>query len=753
MATGVVPRPVNVMPNTRRIVLAVSAGALVLVAGLAAAGLANASGSELPETFRIAERRGGDKGEYRSLRDVPEATYEAEPGSGSGGSGGGALGTVQMEASASFESNEGAMSFEWLPEQAWRTGDGTWHAVHGKLVVHEGSAGYVRAGDLEVEIPNWSIDWHETAIGLVLGHTSVGGGSAMAQGSTFSGSESRVSVDTITTWATEVPCELGDRLRAGVRLDEPIVASGCLDDAVAFRAVGLEDVGDIQAVRFEATGRSMDHGEEVEVTLSYWYNPGIPEPVRKQVQADGEVVSDWALVSFEAGDEPWDTGVDLPAGGDLPEPVLAPRQSWGPDDAGVDHPFPLSDAWRRARDDVVFRDFGEFLARHPEAAAVHTRYSEGHDGSSTTRWWSLHVAADGASFYLDAWQEEMYAAGAVTDLLGRDPVGPPVHAYRFSGGEGGDMGIDLASLPAKLPTADSGQKFWQAFVGSAEPGNMYALEYGMPLGHAGMHLRAGRDVYEAPEGNGNFTSTSIVLDPEGRAVALWQRDTRYTSTAASMQPGMQAETKVHGASAGFSERKSSAPVSLSAVPIEATASASVLAVLSGLLVWLWPAIKSTPALGLFSRLREDKLLAHPARARIMARVEAQPGIHYQELLRAEGGGKGSLEHHLRKLEAGRLVRAVRGPYYTCYFPWSASPAARDAAPVLKSEGARRVLAAVRAHPGLTGQELAARTGLSASSVSEHVSRLASAGLLQSSRQGRTVRVVPTGAAAGLQAAA
>ena len=62
------------------------------------------------------------------------------------------------------------------------------------------------------------------------------------------------------------------------------------------------------------------------------------------------------------------------------------------------------------------------------------------------------------------------------------------------------------------------------------------------------------------------------------------------------------------------------------------AAVGAFAALGGLLVYLLPGLKA-PFFALFSRIRGEHLLEHPARAQIMVVIEADPGIHFQELMR------------------------------------------------------------------------------------------------------------------------
>ena len=131
---------------------------------------------------------------------------------------------------------------------------------------------------------------------------------------------------------------------------------------------------------------------------------------------------------------------------------------------------------------------------------------------------------------------------------------------------------------------------------------------------------------------------------------------------------------------------------------------------------------------LFSRVRKDSALDQEVRATLQDLIEAEPGIHLNELMRRTKRGAGTVRHHLAKLEDVGLVKSRLGSGFLCYFPTQAGATAMGAAGVTKSDGARRVLAAARA--GGTAAELARRTGLAPGTVDYHLARLATAGVVR-----------------------
>ncbi len=177
-------------------------------------------------------------------------------------------------------------------------------------------------------------------------------------------------------------------------------------------------------------------------------------------------------------------------------------------------------------------------------------------------------------------------------------------------------------------------------------------------------------------------------------------------------------------------------LAIAGLPAPATAIGAI-ATLAALLVLAWPWLKAGGPLALFSRVSGGRVLENPRRAALLDLVEAEPGIHLRELARRTGQAEGALRHHLARLVDAGKVRAVRGPRYLCYFPVGAVDRnVAAAAPLLKSDVARRLLERCAAEPGLSGQRLAADLGVTPGAVTYHVQRLSAAGLLQQRRLGR-----------------
>lgn len=138
---------------------------------------------------------------------------------------------------------------------------------------------------------------------------------------------------------------------------------------------------------------------------------------------------------------------------------------------------------------------------------------------------------------------------------------------------------------------------------------------------------------------------------------------------------------------------------------------------------------------LFARIHRGDLLDHDLRARIHETIGRHPGVNYATLRRQLTVPNGTLTHHLRVLERAELIRVRRQFLRVQFFPTGRPlPPAAGAAGVQE-----RVLALVRADPGLRTTEVSKRLGLSKQLASYHLLELARRGEVRIDRAGRTAR--------------
>lgn len=135
-------------------------------------------------------------------------------------------------------------------------------------------------------------------------------------------------------------------------------------------------------------------------------------------------------------------------------------------------------------------------------------------------------------------------------------------------------------------------------------------------------------------------------------------------------------------------------------------------------------------LPLFTRLRREDLLKNPVRARLFARIEAQPGVHLRALDAHAGVGSGAVRHHLGQLVRHGLVREARVGARLRYWPAEGAP--REETPpaeALRDARLRAVHDLLSREPGLSVRRAAERLGMSPSSLQRARVRLRHEGLL------------------------
>lgn len=462
------------------------------------------------------------------------------------------------------------------------------------------------------------------------------------------------------------------------------------------------------------------------------YEPGVPFPTELTVPLSDMVLriphtdAVWRLELQEWQGAPAYPPVPgiVDAG---PGPVeRLPITDAGLDDSAVDHPFPLSQAVAAAILDEQSPRVAHFLDERPQAYVLQAWSSDWIDGSGNAHhnWWITW--SDGQD----------WITKRVVDRPGQvmgysHPALPrqiDVEAWSHDG-----MADRPKPAPAQLPASlpDPAQVMDRHALFSPEDLSMNRYGFGhycqvtcddvVSLVAGGWFTMDTRD-------DDPFIGTRQQLDGAhyqyDQLMVLGDGTVTYTERASWSAPPrlepIQSETAP--------EQQSGEDAVWSPPSSQAVASAGALALLGGILVYLAPLAK-VPAVALFSRIRGEHLLEHPTRSAIMAAVEAEPGIHFQDLSRRLELGKSTLEHHLKKLTQARHLVVKVSPGYTCYFPRRTDRAVMAAAPFLRSPGPRKILEEVVHGSNGTVAAIARTTGLSTSTVSHHLNRMKAAGLV------------------------
>lgn len=550
----------------------------------------------------------------------------------------------------------------------------------------------------------------------------------------------------LTYGAIAVPCGARSDLQGRTApIGSTVLVWGCSGDDLGpdgFRVEGTEQLAghDSLRVRNDVLG------------VRLWFQAGIPFPVQYEFDAadgatmrqDGQRVERWTMTGFSRGDSPL-APVPLPEPVTLPPVVVAPADRYGPALGGHEVAYPLVTAVADAQ--AGSTEVRDFMAQHPDWFLSWADYSEEEQGDTVTPSWYLQMRSGQDDLRFSV-QPRAPASGPAAPLLG---LLPPA--------AGGDVTVnelhdDDPSWPAEcrpteLPTVASLAARWAAMQQrTVAEANGYDFRLNCHFGDTVSpyaEVKAGEDLLVRPAEPGALdppssqrieqTLTMLVSDAKATDLRMQYDETVVTQqTTGPLQPPAQA------ADGGGIER---VPANIWLAPSgPVAASITLVSILAALAYWLWPVLKAGP-LGLFSRLEAPDLLDHPLRKELAQRIEAQPGVHYQDLVRAMGKGKGTVEHHLRKLEEGGLVKSVPAGGYTCFFPVAYDRRLTAAAPALKSEGARKVLAAIRANPGSSALQVGTATGLSPAAINHHLRRLGEAGLVDVLRNGRSLCLQPT----------
>jgi len=134
---------------------------------------------------------------------------------------------------------------------------------------------------------------------------------------------------------------------------------------------------------------------------------------------------------------------------------------------------------------------------------------------------------------------------------------------------------------------------------------------------------------------------------------------------------------------------------------------------------------------------EEAALELPIRRKIYDEISRTPGIYFRDLQRRLGLPVGSLDYHLHYMEARGIVVSRQGERYNRYYiSGTTFEEDRKIMSALRIGGRRRILMFLLLHPSSSAKDVANAVSLSVSTVSFHMKRLASLGIVL--RGGATV---------------
>lgn len=111
-------------------------------------------------------------------------------------------------------------------------------------------------------------------------------------------------------------------------------------------------------------------------------------------------------------------------------------------------------------------------------------------------------------------------------------------------------------------------------------------------------------------------------------------------------------------------------------------------------------------------------------------IEKNPGIQFREIMRTSGLKNGVLSHYLGKLEKNGIIKVVRGPRQSRFFPPKITEDQSIVIKALRKQTPRDLLLALVKQDGLEFNELVKEVKKSPSTVSLYLSQIVQDGLVE-----------------------
>ena len=111
-------------------------------------------------------------------------------------------------------------------------------------------------------------------------------------------------------------------------------------------------------------------------------------------------------------------------------------------------------------------------------------------------------------------------------------------------------------------------------------------------------------------------------------------------------------------------------------------------------------------------------------------IEQNPGIQFREIMRSSGMKNGVLSHYLGKLEKSGIIKVIRGPRQTRFYPPRITENESRVIKALRRQTPRDLLLALVKDDGLEFSQLVKEVRKSPSTVSLYLSQIVNDGLVR-----------------------
>lgn len=432
------------------------------------------------------------------------------------------------------------------------------------------------------------------------------------------------------------------------------------------------------------------------------------------------------MIGYTAGSEPFPYDIPWREAPDVdPTATFAPISPLDVPDDELGLAYPFDEAFASLRSDPTL-GFGAWLAAHPTASIAGAQYDL--ESNAKGMWFASPL---GGRIGVTGPGWELCFADAASEFCAKTvvPAGLDARAAvnEREDPRGHSQGPDAPFLAVSAPDLREAVLEAGIDIGEIRAISYWTSEYDGPEGPA---VSATLQVSEVGWSDVNDVAGLIVqLDVVSGAI----RSIQAASVEISGSGGVGSPI--------FSGLQ--APRTLSQAPPTVTwedarnIAPPVVITLTGiaLLVFLVKAF----LLPLFTRLRGERLLDNPVRARLYERIRAEPGIHLAELEEFLGIGKGATKHHVDQLVSHKLVFVLDVDGYSrCYASGHVPVDVARRVAVLRAGSHARVFELYAARPGLSLREAAKALGMSAPSVHRAKKRLEKEGLLPAAASGPSI---------------
>jgi predicted GH43/DUF377 family glycosyl hydrolase/DNA-binding MarR family transcriptional regulator len=141
-------------------------------------------------------------------------------------------------------------------------------------------------------------------------------------------------------------------------------------------------------------------------------------------------------------------------------------------------------------------------------------------------------------------------------------------------------------------------------------------------------------------------------------------------------------------------------------------------------------------LPLFTRLHREELLDHELRGMLRGVILADPGIHYNELVRQIKAGNGTVAYHLSTLEREGIIKSRRDGVLKRFYPGEMRLVTL---PVRLNGVQLLILRSIQKQEGLSQRNVAAGLDIPYLTVHRHINKMVKMGVLRLDKKGITTK--------------